>query len=624
MKRWLIGLLAALLLLSGCDAKPGQETVSTTPQQTTVPTTVPAGPSLYLENSDLEEATQGALRLFAPERGSLYRFGLMGQDPVLVTCCEDESYALYRIDPVTGQTLAQGSLPSSVDPFNGLAMNENRLACYDAESNAILVLDQQLRQLHSVKIPQTVTGSILITADLSVAYYNTDGELRALDLNSGISRLLLQLSDAYLDLNALLFDGSVINCRVNDAYGAYEGFFSTEDGRSLGQDPELMSAASQGDRYLVRRFDGPVMELLLGTRDGQVQSFTAAGEEGNVSLLPQSGMLVERLHDENGAVLQLYETQQGNRKSRLAIPMIYWVGEMKDDAAGNIWFMTTDPELDRDVLCCWQPQEDADQVVRLSKRYTAQEPDMAGLAECKALAQELEARFYVDIGIYTDSVEPNDYAFAIEYQVSVIREFLTMLETVMSKFPEGFFQTGAKVTESGKFQISLVRDIKGTQYNTVNDAEGLQYWIGGDAYIAIMSSADMEKTFYHELSHALDTYIYAKSIYYDFWDDQNPDGFTYDNSYTQYQTHWDSQWLEAETRAFIDAYSMTYAHEDRARVMEYAMSEGNEAYFQTETMQAKLKQLCLAIREAFGWKKYEGTFIWEQYLNESLAYTKKK
>lgn len=624
MKRWLIGLLAAVLLLSGCDAKPSQETLSTTPQQTTVPTTAPAGPSMYLENSDLEEATQGALRLFAPEVGSMIRFGLMGQEPVVLTYREDGSYGLYRMDPVSGETLAQGILPSTADPFLGFAMNEKQLACFDTQTNSILMLDSQLRQTHSVKIPQEITENMLITADLSYVYYSVAGELRALDLKSGISRLLLQLEGATLSLHTLLFDGTVINCHVADAYGDYDGFFSTTDGRSLGRDEALLSVYSQGENYLVRRWDGPMIELLVGVQDGAVQSFTPEEEMGSVSLLPLSGMLAEQLYDDNGVTLQLYESQQGNRQARVLLPLAYWVSEMKDDAAGNIWFLTTDPELARDVLCCWQPQEDADDVIRVDKHYTAQDPDMAGLAECKALAQELETRFHVDIDIFTDPVEPGDYAFTTEYQVSLIREFLTMLESTMSKFPEGFFQTGAKVTESGKFHIGFVREIKGTQYNTVNDSVGLQYWIGGDAYIAIVSSDDMEKAFYHELSHALDTYIYAKSIYYDFWEDQNPKGFAYDNSYTEYQNHWDSQWLEEETRAFIDAYSMTYAHEDRARVMEFAMSDGNEAYFQTKTMQAKLKQLCLGIREAFGWKKYEDTFFWEQYLNESLAYTKKK
>ena len=87
-----------------------------------------------------------------------------------------------------------------------------------------------------------------------------------------------------------------------------------------------------------------------------------------------------------------------------------------------------------------------------------------------------------------------------------------------------------------------------------------------------------------------------------------------------YALHRLAKHLQDENRAFIDAYSMTFSHEDRAKVMEYAMMDGNESYFESEIMQAKLRQLCLGLRQAFGWKKYEGTFIWEQYLKESLAY----
>ena len=69
-------------------------------------------------------------------------------------------------------------------------------------------------------------------------------------------------------------------------------------------------------------------------------------------------------------------------------------------------------------------------------------------------------------------------------------------------------------------------------------------------------------------------------------------------------------------------YSMSFPKEDRARIMEFAMTEGNAACFQSKTMQAKLKLLCQGIREAFGLRKSPETFLWEQYLNESLAYTK--
>ena len=45
---------------------------------------------------------------------------------------------------------------------------------------------------------------------------------------------------------------------------------------------------------------------------------------------------------------------------------------------------------------------------------------------------------------------------------------------------------------------------------------------------------------------------------------------------------------------------MSFEKEDRARIMEYAMTPGHEDLFQSPYMQAKLRQLCLGIREAFG------------------------
>jgi len=54
------------------------------------------------------------------------------------------------------------------------------------------------------------------------------------------------------------------------------------------------------------------------------------------------------------------------------------------------------------------------------------------------------------------------------------------------------------------------------------------------------------------------------------------------------------------------------------------MMEGNEAFFSSETMQDKLHQLCYCIRDAYGLRKSESTYPWEQYLEKSLAYTKRK
>ena len=122
----------------------------------------------------------------------------------------------------------------------------------------------------------------------------------------------------------------------------------------------------------------------------------------------------------------------------------------------------------------------------------------------------------------------------------------------------------------------------------------------------------LEQNLYHELFHAMDSYILTETNTYDDWRKLNPTGFTYDYSYITNEYRDPKDYLEPETRAFIDLYSMSYPKEDRARILQYAMTEGNEAYFTSKIMQKKLDTLCKGIRKAF--KLGDGDYLWEQYL----------
>ena len=53
------------------------------------------------------------------------------------------------------------------------------------------------------------------------------------------------------------------------------------------------------------------------------------------------------------------------------------------------------------------------------------------------------------------------------------------------------------------------------------------------------------------------------------------------------------------------------------------MAAGKEPLFAASPLQYKLKMLCQGIREAFGLKKSPENFLWEQYLNQPMAYTGK-
>ena len=63
---------------------------------------------------------------------------------------------------------------------------------------------------------------------------------------------------------------------------------------------------------------------------------------------------------------------------------------------------------------------------------------------------------------------------------------------------------------------------------------------------------------------------------------------------------------------------MTYRKEDRARIMEYAMADGYEASFRSETMQKKLRMRWLGIRQALGLETFEKPLRGEKYLETPL------
>jgi len=100
-------------------------------------------------------------------------------------------------------------------------------------------------------------------------------------------------------------------------------------------------------------------------------------------------------------------------------------------------------------------------------------------------------------------------------------------------------------------------------------------------------------------------------------------GFAYDLDYTATAIRQDAaNYLSGENRAFVDQMSMSFPQEDRSRMLYYAMGEGNEDFFTSQIMQAKLLRLCEGIREGYGLEKKSETYFWEQYLNQSLAYQK--
>ena len=143
-------------------------------------------------------------------------------------------------------------------------------------------------------------------------------------------------------------------------------------------------------------------------------------------------------------------------------------------------------------------------------------------------------------------------------------------------------------------------------------------------YFALVMNTDRSEfdefstTFYHEVSHIID-----KKLQYDAeqgtntlyseegWNALNPEGFQYADSYETAP-----EYKEEYFAYFFDDYSLTFATEDRARILENAM-DGNAYYFNTRECagrNAKLEYYCECIRASFDTTGWPEVTKWEQAL----------
>ena len=414
--------------------------------------------------------------------------------------------------------------------------------------------------------------------------------------------------------------GTVLEC--TDATQSHRLFLSAEDGRLLTDLPGASTVTTAEDFYCLVRTDDSYTEILCGS-DPQDPCILETGMlTPTVFPLPDiQGALLASSHPETGVtVLQFYDFETGKQLSSLALPEDRFPADVLADPAGNsLWFLLPDPETGEQTLCRWDlsvsPSGDSQSHL---KPYRDQDP--AEFQECLYLADQLALKYGIQLllGDEAAASQPWDYQFEAETRVPVIRCRLAQLDAALSRYPQDFLK---KATPDDAITLCLVRSITGkADIGATAQAAGVQYWDDlGNPRVILSSLEDPDRSVHHELFHIFESRVFSNCNAYDTWHLLNPTGFSYDYNYADYPAHEDSPLLAGETRAFIDSYSMSFPREDRARIMEFAMAPDREDCFASETMQLKLRKLCMGLREAFGLAQYPEMLPWEQYLTEPLV-----
>lgn len=621
MKRFLM-LVLMLLLLCGCGSAPDQ--IHNSPEESRgADSTEPAG--CYEPDSKLETVTGGAVRVYPMERKDVHDLALMGND-LLAFSGKDRT----TITKLSGNNLYTTAVVDSgcyVNSYNGsLHTCEKGTVYYDEGKKQIVYLDTNLKEVNRVDVPNDIVGCPIISSDRKALYYCTADSVQVMDLENKLHKLLKEMSNSYQSAMKLHMKDTILECTVENAEGKEQSvFISTQNGQTVYQSGSIFSLTTNEDRFFAAVTDHAAQEFLLGNAEGVTAAFVPRNQVTYACAVPGAdGVLTAcKAEKADSTLIEYYNLRDGKRKAMVELPGTDYPTRVYSRGDENqLWLLRYDAEYDSMVVYCWDLTKSAveDDQVYTGKRFTADDPDVEGLKMCKETAAEIGEHYGVEISVWTDATatQPKDYTLATAYQVTPIRKGLEQLDAALSKYPEGFLKKTGSASANGKIKICLVGSITGEGHRPM---DGLQYWDeDNNAYIALTLSNDMEQNVYHEICHVIDNRVFAHCSAYDNWDILNPKGFQYDYSYVAHVDQNDSVYLENETRAFIDSYAMSYPKEDRARIMEYAMVEGNESYFTSSVMQKKLHQICQGIRKAYGLQKSPEEFLWERYLSESLAY----
>lgn len=593
MKKKVAMLLAALLLLGGCSTRkevPSTE-ISQSPESSG---SDPAGSESPSAEPLITYSLTGTCTGFVPMGEHYLQFG-------------SEAIALLTKD-LTAVLTEQ--IPGLPDYGSGLIwVRDTGIAYFDASARDLVYLGTNLAQTSRLHFPDDMTGSAVLGPDWTVAYYCTADAIRALDLATGVSRVLKKQSPASQSLDACLLGGRLLRCQMMLSDGSKRTILvSAQTGETVAEGSILNGLCAGSENYFASFMNGSVREYIFGTYGEEPRNFWPPEDTDNWLYLPESNGLLGLTAAGGGIRVDLYDLCAGTLTASTVLEgaqeICFARGEGK-----LIWL------LDGSTLYRWNPalSPAGDGTVYTAHHYTAEEPDIEGLNALELRLRELEETYGVDILIWEDAMAvcTEAYDLSPEYLTQAYGPALDTLERALGNFPGDFFSKAAQWTDSDTLHIALVREIVGhSDSGTLAAADGLFYNLEGKACIALPMGDDLERKFYHQMSHAMESRILSRTTAFYEWNTLNPSDFQYTETYVPNADL--AAYAEGDGRSFLDLYSMSFPREDRARIFEYACTPGNEEYFRSDIIQKKLSRICDGIRKAYSLAG--DSYLWEQYL----------
>lgn len=608
MVRCLGVLLVLALLLCGC----AQDTAEPTAPTENINQSANLATGLYMPDSAIEKATDGAVRSFQLEEG-YYSCTTLGDELILMRKAGEEgTLSLYQgemLEKVRTVRLGKNVTPALVQMQIGV----QGIGYFDSENKDVVFLNGDFVETGRMHLPEELQGDAWLSPDWQMVYYCTDKGIHAMNLQTGISRLLKEQNAFSQKITGGFGNGEVLRYELEITEGKKQTFLiDAETGLSLQEGAYLNALMTKGKQYFLNQTDRGLRQLRFGDGEDH-QILWPAEENAQPEMLFADQAVVMVYKEESGISMAYYDLQTGARAAAVTMEGVSEVWSLQGDGKKGVWLLGKDAS-GLTGLYHWNTCKSAigDETDYTAPRYTREEPDTDGLAQVAQKATEVGNKFGVDILVWKDAAAtaPADQLFTEEHVTQLYDLYLSKLEQALSIFPEGFFNQSAE-----KLQIALVQKIAGEPaWGTLAETDCVQFRNGKTPVVAVTLGEDFERNLLHGVYLYMETRLLSKSAALYEWFRINPSDFDYDNNYVTNLERTDTKYIEGENRYFIDLFSMSYAKEDRATIFEYACMPGNEEYFQAPVIQDKLRRICKGIREAYGLKKVETVFLWEQYL----------
>lgn len=612
MKKYLLIVLGLALLLTCCGKAPAH-TETTQPPSTEAPAETEPLPSFYQENSDMERGTGGAVKLFRLE-GTVTGMATLGGNLLV---CED-GVRLYLLDPVTLRTLRSRELDMKLSwEDESLVITESGMAFYNPDTRTYLILDANLITRSSYVIDAQLMTRPVITNSFEKICYGTREGLEVMTLADGTARRIREEHHPILSVDRLLFQDTMLCYTRQMPQGDTQTcFISTGDGSLLDAAAFTGSLYSLGDRFVclmqLEHAFGDTCWLTTGPMGGPAQRLDAQ-YNWEEALLLSDGRVVLQDMSTVGLTLYCYDLEQGLLLAKIVMPQQQDYLTLGGGDGDRIWLS----DGTGSQVYCWDiamsPVDS--QRSELIPYASLSRPDEVGMERVEKLAGIIGQRYDVTITFAqehnrTEGVNYDEYADTRPEQYALAVE---ELRKVLEKLPQGLLFELGRGADDRRVEICLVDGYDPEQNS--NPATGSIDVTGGGLAIRVNMCGDLQEIFLHELFHLMEVRIRTLTDGFKAWEQENPQGFVYLNSFEPVLSGAmsGSAYLKEGSNYFADAYGMISPREDRAQVFLYAMLEGEQNRFLSDTMQEKLSQISTLLRDVFHISE-DVTPLWEQYL----------